>query len=197
MSQDFKLGDYVFYTGASGIGVAKEWLGLDGVIIESDYSILSTDYVTVRFYEPPMEGVNKYTVRRGNVEHCWDYVDRRFDEQQNDMMNEETERSDYLCDDEDYVTITEEAHGLVYGDRNADYGHPHSDYTRNAAFLQTILGDKLKDDAVITPQDVIMFMITLKVSRLVNDHTKRDSIVDIAGYAECLMRVNRREAGLE
>lgn len=98
---------------------------------------------------------------------------------------------------EEYQTILQEAQSLVYGSRNADYGHPYDDYLRNAGFLQIILKDKLKDDAVITPQEAILFMICLKVSRLINDHTKRDSIVDVAGYAECLSRVNRREAGLE
>jgi hypothetical protein len=97
----------------------------------------------------------------------------------------------------DYEPIVAEAQRLVYGDRNKDYGHPYEDYVRNATSLTTILKDKLKEDAVITPQDVCLFMIMLKVSRLINDPYKRDSIVDVAGYAEGLSRINRREAGLE
>jgi len=112
-------------------------------------------------------------------------------------MTVKTKKDAVVEKDTDYQTILQEAQSLVYGNRNADYGHPYEDYKRNAGFLQIILKDKLKDGAVITPQEAILFMITLKVSRLINDHTKRDSIVDVAGYAECLSRVNRREAGLE
>lgn len=102
-----------------------------------------------------------------------------------------------LVEERGMETILDEAKSLVYGDRNNDYGHPADDYARNAGFLNIILKDKLRDDAEITPYDCMLFMITLKVSRLINDHTKRDSIVDIAGYAECFNRVLRREQGLE
>lgn len=113
----------------------------------------------------------------------------------NDAWKGTTEEQGF--DWEPYEPIVAEAQRLVYGDRNADYGHPYDDYIKNAAFLTQILKRHLKDDAVITPQDVCIFMITLKVSRLINDPYKRDSIVDVAGYAECLSRINRREAGLE
>jgi 5'-nucleotidase len=90
-----------------------------------------------------------------------------------------------------YEPITEEAQRLVYGNRNADYGHPYDDYVRTARLWSAILG------ADVTPQKAILCMIAVKMSRLVNDPRKRDSIVDIAGYAECLSRSNRREDGLE
>ena len=91
-------------------------------------------------------------------------------------------------DDRKILNIAE---SLVYGDRNADYGHPADDYERTAKLFSAILGVE------VTKQKAILCMIAVKLSRLVNDHTKRDSVIDIAGYAECLDRVNRRDAGLE
>ena len=88
-------------------------------------------------------------------------------------------------------TVLDEAKRLVYGNRNADYGHPYDDYKRTAAMWSALFGTE------ITPQQAILGMIAVKLSRLANDHTKRDSVVDVAGYAECLSRVNRRGAGLE
>ena len=37
-------------------------------------------------------------------------------------------------------TILQEAQRLVYGDRQADYGHPHDDYARTARMWEAILG---------------------------------------------------------
>jgi hypothetical protein len=79
-------------------------------------------------------------------------------------------------------TPLQEAQRLVYGDRGAAYGHPLDDYTKTAALWSVILGTK------VTPQQAILCMIAVKISRQMNKH-KRDNIVDIAGYAECLNRV--------
>lgn len=96
-----------------------------------------------------------------------------------------------MIQEKEYETALEEATRYVYGNRNNDYGHPAEDYARTAKMWSAILGID------ITPQQAILCMIAVKLSRLTNDHTKRDSAVDVAGYAECLVRVNRREAGLE
>jgi hypothetical protein len=66
-----------------------------------------------------------------------------------------------------------------------------------SSFLTEILRSKLKDGESVSVQEACIFMIMLKCSRLINDPYKRDSVVDVAGYAECLSRINRREAGLE
>ena len=78
--------------------------------------------------------------------------------------------------------VLEEADRLVYGERGDCYGHPLIDYTKTSKFWSVILGVE------VTPEQAIMCMITLKLSREMNA-PKRDNRVDIAGYAECLNRI--------
>lgn len=79
--------------------------------------------------------------------------------------------------------ITIEAHRLVGGARQNDYGHPYHDFARIASLWSAVLSTK------ITPQQVALCMIQVKVSRECN-RPKRDNAVDIAGYAETLDMVN-------
>jgi hypothetical protein len=90
-------------------------------------------------------------------------------------------------------TILEEAQRLVHGNRGADYGHPALDFGRTAGMATAMLSDKLREGATITRCDVGMFMILVKLSRL-GHRFKRDSVVDIAGYAETLSMVAEWEA---
>ena len=85
-----------------------------------------------------------------------------------------------------------EANGLVNGDRNNSYGHPFYDYTKTAGFWSIVLKDKLKED--LTPEDAIMCMMLMKISREMNKH-KKDNLTDLAGYAQCLQKtiLKRRE----
>ena len=80
-------------------------------------------------------------------------------------------------------TVLDEARRLVHGPRGKDYGHPAKDFGRTAGMATALLRDKLKEGASLSRQDVAMFMILVKLSRLAN-RFKRDSVVDIAGYAE-------------
>lgn len=79
-------------------------------------------------------------------------------------------------------TILEEAQRLVYGERNADYGHPRDDFARSAAMWSALLGH------TITPHQVAMCMVAVKLSREVN-RPKRDNRTDGAGYFACLERL--------
>lgn len=90
-------------------------------------------------------------------------------------------------------TILEEAQSLVYGDREAAYSHPYDDFARIAGVWGSYIG------CAITPLDVAMLMAMLKVCRVKVDidhfrPPKRDSLVDLAGYAECGNRVAERMA---
>lgn len=79
-------------------------------------------------------------------------------------------------------TILEEARDLVYGDRNAQYGHPKDDYAKVATMWSAFLGVE------ISPHQAASMMIFIKMSRLAHE-PKRDTIVDIAGYAEVVARI--------
>lgn len=75
--------------------------------------------------------------------------------------------------------ILDEAASLVDGDRNAQYGDPRQDFRRTAGMWAAYLGVE------IAPHDVAAMMCLLKVSRVRWSPTKRDSWVDLAGYAAC------------
>lgn len=74
------------------------------------------------------------------------------------------------------TTILEEAQSLVYGDRQAAYGHPLDDFSRTAKMWAAILGCE------VTPEQVGLCMCVVKISRQLN-RPKRDNLVDLAGYA--------------
>jgi hypothetical protein len=77
-------------------------------------------------------------------------------------------------------TICAEADRLVSHDRQAQYGHPSEDFSRTAAMWEALLG---LPPGAISPEQVAYCMIALKLSRLTHKY-KRDSVVDIAGYAK-------------
>lgn len=79
-------------------------------------------------------------------------------------------------------TILQEAQRLVHGDRQRAYGHPLDDFSRTAGMATAMLKHKLKDGESITPEEVGLFMILVKVSRQIN-RPKRDNMTDAAGYA--------------
>jgi hypothetical protein len=76
-----------------------------------------------------------------------------------------------------------EAATHVYGERQASYGHPASDFERTGRMWGAILGI---DD--VPPHLVALCMAALKISREVNAH-KRDNMVDLIGYAICESRI--------
>lgn len=77
-------------------------------------------------------------------------------------------------------TILQEADRIVSHDRQNHYGHPIDDFTRTGKLWAAILGLES-----VEPEQVGLCMIALKVSRLCNTY-KRDSAVDIAGYAKTI-----------
>ena len=81
------------------------------------------------------------------------------------------------------TTILDEAKKIVNGARQKAYGSPQKNYERVAVIWSVILG------VSITPQQVVLCMIGLKIARESHRH-KRDNTVDIAGYAELLDRLS-------
>jgi hypothetical protein len=82
----------------------------------------------------------------------------------------------------DTTTITEEAKTIVAGDRASDYGDANESFSRIAKLWSAYTG------ATISPWDVAQMMILLKVSRAKTSR-KRDTLVDIVGYAECASKL--------
>jgi len=85
-------------------------------------------------------------------------------------------------------TVLEEAQRLIYGDRQASYGHPLDDFTRTGRMWGAILGT---DD--VAPELVGLCMVAVKVSREVN-HPKRDNRVDGPGYFGCVDMIHDERA---
>lgn len=72
--------------------------------------------------------------------------------------------------------MLEEAEAAVAGPRQHHYGDPRTNLTRIAMMWSALLGQP------VTPEQVCMCMIAVKLGRLVNTPSHRDSWVDIAGY---------------
>jgi hypothetical protein len=84
-----------------------------------------------------------------------------------------------------YNSILEEANKAVNGERQENYGSQSENFKHIAQMWAVILR---RDVSV---QEVAMCMMALKLARLIKTGGgHRDSIVDIAGYAECLAKVN-------
>lgn len=83
------------------------------------------------------------------------------------------------------MNILEEANGLIYGDRNKQYGHPLDNHSTTAAFFNIYIEalrrrGKLELDA----EDICWLNVLQKVSREATTGSgKRDTAVDVAGYA--------------
>jgi hypothetical protein len=83
-----------------------------------------------------------------------------------------------------------EAKHLIMGDRNAQYGPPTQDFRRTAELLNALGYRRVVEVndvqvAQILPSDVAIIIAQVKVSRLMHSRQKRDSWVDLAGYAGC------------
>jgi hypothetical protein len=76
------------------------------------------------------------------------------------------------------MNILQEADKLTSVDRQSVYGHPADDFAKIAALTVPIVNSN------IDPRlKHALYMIQVKVARLLNSPEHQDSIVDIAGYA--------------
>ena len=63
------------------------------------------------------------------------------------------------------------------------YGSPHGNFKRTADIL-TALGFE-REGCPVTPMDIALLMVALKLARASGGEGKLDNWVDIAGYAAC------------
>ncbi len=87
-------------------------------------------------------------------------------------------------------TICQEADRIVDVDRQAQYGHPLDNFGQTSEMVTALLRGKLKPGAVVSPEEVGLIQILVKVSRESN-YPKRDNRVDIAGYAKTVELVHQ------
>ncbi len=73
----------------------------------------------------------------------------------------------------------------IVRERRRTYGDPSELFERVAVRWTQVLGSK------ITPVQVGLCLLDLKLARLVHDPQHLDSLVDLAGYAACIREVNR------
>lgn len=89
-------------------------------------------------------------------------------------------------------TCLERAHAAVHGSRQENYGDQLTNFTNIADRMTITLRDKLVEP--ITPQDVALLMLDVKMARLTKTGGKhKDTIDDVAGYAECLDILNQQQ----
>ena len=73
----------------------------------------------------------------------------------------------------------------VIENREQVYGSAEASFAAIAARWSLVLG------ITVTPAQVALCLIDLKLARLSHDPSHLDSIVDVAGYAACLREVTR------
>lgn len=83
------------------------------------------------------------------------------------------------------VSVLVEAESIVNGQRQTDYGDKRQNFSQIAMLWQGLLATKLAPNQAITPEDVALCMIAVKMARLAKSPDHYDSVLDIAGYAAC------------
>ncbi len=81
------------------------------------------------------------------------------------------------------TSILREAEEIVSGARQEAYGHPLDNWGLTARLMEPILKTS------VTAEQAAMCAIAMKVSRLCHSY-KRDSVVDIAGYAAVISMIH-------
>lgn len=84
------------------------------------------------------------------------------------------------------MSVALEAHEIVNGQRRIDYGPCVDSFEKIATMWSAYL------EVDVTPQDVAMCMALLKICRYSEGGTW-DSLVDLAGYADCAGQIDEDE----
>lgn len=82
-------------------------------------------------------------------------------------------------------SMLQQAEDLIGGQRQQDYGNKLQNFSQIAMLWQGTLAMKLAPGQRITPEDVALCMMQVKIARLAKSPDHKDSIVDVAGYAGC------------
>ena len=90
--------------------------------------------------------------------------------------------------------VLEEAHNVIYGEREQTYGDPGKNLRIIAEYWTTYLVSRGIIDAnepydMLTYDDICNLMVLMKIARLGNTPLHHDSMVDICGYTALADRV--------
>ena len=88
-------------------------------------------------------------------------------------------------------SILNEAHKVIYGDRERTYGDPSKNLRCIADYWSVHLKHKYGANFQVNIDDVCQMMIMLKQARLINDPKNRDGKVDTCGYQALMDRCQR------
>ena len=80
--------------------------------------------------------------------------------------------------------LLQHAAGVV-DKRRSDYGEPEEMFANVAQRWSQVLGIR------VTPAQVALCLMDLKMARLAHDPRHLDSLVDVLGYGACLREINR------
>ena len=111
----------------------------------------------------------------------------------------ETHTRESLDTDPHIPTVLDEAQRIIHGDRNKTYGNPLGNHECTAEMMMGYLKRKYGSDAGFDADDVCVFNIIQKLSRLAHTPRHRDSLIDICGYAgnlEMMEEESQRRADL-
>ncbi len=124
--------------------------------------------------------IRKYPSKKEEMEQ----MEAEFDKQFKKKVDSELEAPS-LTPRQDMLRTVER---LVSSNRNLDYGEPVENMARTAEMLAAFLGKRTGRELEAT--DVAAFGIILKLGRLAENPTHKDSWQDVAGYAsigfECI-----------
>ena len=84
------------------------------------------------------------------------------------------------------MTLLQDVQRIIQ-ERQQHYGHPLANFTEIAKRWSLTL------DTPVTPAQVALCMIDLKMSRLSHNPTHHDSLLDILGYGVCLVQLREEQ----
>lgn len=87
--------------------------------------------------------------------------------------------------------VLSEVEKCVCSDRQSTYGDAEDNFSDIAALANIVLGPKLSHP--LTPEDVAIFSMCIKMSRIKSTPSYEDSWIDMAGYAVCGCGIIRRK----
>lgn len=117
---------------------------------------------------------------------AWDGVTHTYDIFKDDDIWVEAEQILEDCKDPKMScreTVLDEAKRCICTDRQNQYGSPENSFNYISDLWTAYMRNDKKEDVIISPTDVAIMMILLKVARTARHKSYSDNYVDMAGYA--------------